>query len=468
MKLRTLLPILLLIPLSGCNRPVGQAKPFPADFAWGAGNASSHGVTLGESGVGMISAIGLTHYRVSLDWERLMPAGIDAPFDLVAVAEYQGELDRLSAAGIQPVVVLYDGGLPEWVDDAGGWSSPSVSGLFATYADTAFDTFGDQVPMWITLADPFGDRQRAHSYTPEDSSAAKPADSGSLSRAPPFVQARRRARDLNPEQSTGELLALRASEAHNMLLAHAAAVERFKARGHGGSIGLSVAYSPVHPRSEDAGDAAAARMEDGIRNRWFLDPLLTGVYPDDVESALRPHGLASLPQSDIDRIAAAPGDFLGLEYFAPTRVEVDSLSEHLQYRLIPNLDGDKSAYGEADAQGLYDTLIRVHGEYDAPGLIVTANGASYGPIDEYNDNGRIRDELRVRFLRRHFVQAQRAADEGVDLEGYFVWTAFDSPDGSNTSGLLHWSPENGTYLFKDSARYVRSIVAANAVSRMPF
>lgn len=468
MNLRTLLPILLLIPLTGCNRPVGQAKPFPADFAWGAGDASSRGVILGETEVAMISAIGLTHYRVPMSWERLMPTGSDAPLDPAAVAEYRGVLDRLSSAGIRPMVVLYDGGLPGWVDDAGGWSSPSVSGHFAAYADAAFEVFGDQVPMWITLADPFGDREQAHHYAPEDSSAATSADPGALSRAPPFVQARRRARDLNPEQSTGELLALRASESHNMLLAHAAAVERFRDRGLAGSIGLSVAYSPVHARSEDSRDLAAARMEDGIRNRWFLDPLLTGAYPDDVVGALGPHGLASFPPTDVGRIAAARGDFLGLEYFAPTRVEVDSLSQHLQYRLIPNLDGDKSEFGEADAQGLYETLTRVHREYDAPGLILTANGASYGPIDEHNDNGRIRDELRVRFLRRHFVQAQRAAEEGVDLRGYFVWTGFDTPDGSNTSGLLHWSPESGSFLFKDSARYVRSIVAANAVSRMPF
>jgi beta-glucosidase len=98
--------------------------------------------------------------------------------------------------------------------------------------------------------------------------------------------------------------------------------------------------------------------------------------------------------------------------------------------------------------------------------MVLANGAAYGPIDELNENGRIRDELRVRFLRRHLVQAQKAAEEGTDLRGYFVWSGFDTP-GSD-AGLLHWDADSGSYLFKDSARYMRSIVAANAVSRMPF
>ncbi len=461
MKLPIPLFLVCALALSGCNRPVGQAKPFPPDFAWGAGNAARDGVAIGEEEAGMLAAVGLTHYRFGISWDRLIPDA-DGRLDAAAVAAYNQTLDALAGEGIKPVVVLYERGLPARIHDAGGWSSPDSPDWFADYAGKAFAAFGDRVSVWVTMADPFTDRLLAHAEVP----GAPEVQSEALSRAPPFVQTRRRARGMNPRQSTAASMRTRAVETHHMLLAHAAAVELYKASGHEGSIGIALGYSPVHAVGDGAVNTAYAELEDGIENRWFLDALYSGVYPSDVMTALNPVGL---DPAEASRIAASPGDFIGVEYFAPTRVEADSLSEHLGYRLIPNLDGDKSEFGEAEAQGLYDTLTRIAADYGALPIMLLANGAAYGPIDELNENGRIRDELRVRFLRRHLVQAQKAADEGADLRGYFVWSGFDAPGSAATqAGLIHRDADSGAFLFKDSARYMRSIVAANAVSRMPF
>ncbi|MFT4603948.1 MAG: beta-glucosidase [Rhodothermales bacterium] len=455
------LPLLILVlALSGCNRPVGQAKPFPADFAWGAGNAALDGVEIGVEEVGMLAAVGLTHYRFGISWERLIPDATGRP-DPVAVAAYNQTLDALLEAGIKPVVVLYERGLPNYLEERGGWGSPDSPEWFSEYAEQAFGAFGDRVAIWVTMADPFTDRLLAYALPPGEPEAQSEA----LSRAPPFVQARRRARQINPRQSNAASLRIRALETHHMLMGHAAAVEAYEALGQDGSIGIAIGYSPVHPVGQGDANASYAELEDGIQNRWFLEALINGSYPADVLSALNPAGL---DPARVGRIAASPGDFLGIEYFAPTRVEGDSLSEHLGYRLIPNLDGDKSAFGEADAAGMYDTLTRIATDYPTLPIMVLANGAAYGPIDEHNENGRIRDELRVRFLRRHLVQAQKAAAEGANLRGYIVWSAFDPPAPATAAGLFHRDPESGAFLFKDSARYMRSIVAANAVSRMPF
>lgn len=455
MKLPIPLLLACALALSGCNRPVGQAKPFPDDFAWGAGNSAQDGLTLGSEEANLLAAVGLTHYRFGLDWGRLIPDS-SGELDQDALAGYNQTLDALAGAGIEPVVVLYERGLPGYLHDAGGWASPESPDWFAEYAGKVFLAFGDRVATWVTMADPFTDRLEAYAQEPDTSEVQSEA----LSRAPPFVQARRRARGMNPRQSTVASMRIRAVETHHMLLAHSAAVQAHRVSGLDSPIGIALGYSPVRPVGDSDSNAAFATLEDGIQNRWFLDALVKGSYPADVVAALE------LDPAPASGIAAAAGDFIGVEYFAPTRVEADSLSEHLGYRLIPNLDGDKSEFGEADAVGLYDTLTRLASDYGELPLLILANGASYGPIDELDENGRIRDELRVRFLRRHLVQAQKAAEEGAHLLGYFVWSGFDAP--GNSSGLIRRDAESGVYVFKDSARYLRSIVAANAVSRMPF
>ncbi|MBO6573904.1 MAG: family 1 glycosylhydrolase [Rhodothermales bacterium] len=446
--MRALLPLLtaLLVLLSGCRRPVGQAEPFPEDFVWGAGNAAFQEVTLTEAHVQALRAVGLTHYRLSLDWAALLPDGEN--LNTNEADRVAAELALLNDAGVEPLVVLYQGDMPARFLDEGGWASAESPVWFEHYARQAFDAFGDAVSMWVTMADPFRDRLNAHRLPVEPDTTLRPVSAA----APPFVQARRAARAQNPEQSTRALLATRLTEMHHMLQAHA----RAKAAGAQAPIGLIVGAAPVHP-ADPENDGPAADLEDQYRNGFLLGGLYEGAYPSDLLEALA---------LDLDA-PETEADFLGIDYFAPVRVEADSLSEHMGVRLIPNLDGDKSAFGEADARSLHAILTQVADRYDNPPVYVTGNGAAYGPIDELNAAGRIRDELRVRFLRRHLVRAQLAAADGVDLRGFFVWSAFDAA-GPPVSGIIAIDSVSGQPVFKDSARYLRSIAAANAVSRMPF
>ena len=46
--------------------------------------------------------------------------------------------------------------------------------------------------------------------------------------------------------------------------------------------------------------------------------------------------------------------------------------------------------------------------------------------DGVDFDGRVRDERRIRYLRDHLVQIQRAIQAGVPLKGYFYWTRMDN------------------------------------------
>lgn len=99
--------------------------------------------------------LGVSHYRFSLAWTRLMPNGT-APVNPVGLAHYSQVLSRLQELGIEPIVTLYHWDLPQGLQDAfGGWASPVLPNLFHDYAELCFRHFGGQVRYWLTMDNPY-------------------------------------------------------------------------------------------------------------------------------------------------------------------------------------------------------------------------------------------------------------------------------------------------------------------------
>ena len=209
----------------------------------------------------------------------------------------------------------------------------------------------------------------------------------------------------------GEALAEQAVDTHHHLLAHGQAVELFRDMGLPGRIGIALNLSPVYAPSEGPKDVAAARLEDGILNRWFLDAVLRGSYPEDVLSRYRAAGLAA-DLEEISSLARVPPDFIGVNYYAPRRVRHRPGSHRFGIEVLADPDTVTSVLGEVYPEGLYDLLTRLSRDYGSARLIVTENGCGFGPADEGVVEGRIHDRLRVRYLKDHLRQVHRAPGGG--------------------------------------------------------
>ena len=72
--------------------------------------------------LGLITALGLSGYRLSVSWPRLQPDG-RGPLNPQGVAFYRKLLEALREAGVRPFVTLYHWELPQALEDAGGWPS---------------------------------------------------------------------------------------------------------------------------------------------------------------------------------------------------------------------------------------------------------------------------------------------------------------------------------------------------------
>jgi hypothetical protein len=100
------------------------------------------------------------------------------------------------------------------------------------------------------------------------------------------------------------------------------AVLALRAARSGATVGITLNLAPVRPATPSAEDAAAAHRRDGHLNRWFLDALLRGAYPEDTLAlyAGRVGPFAPEP-ADLETIAA-PLDFLGVNYYRPEYVRL--------------------------------------------------------------------------------------------------------------------------------------------------
>jgi beta-glucosidase len=381
------------------------------------------------SDVELMSQLGLTAYRFSIAWSRILPSGRGA-VNSRGLDFYERLVDALLAREIQPLVTLFHWDLPAALDDLGGWLNRDIAGWFADYATTVFRALDDRIALWTTLNEPW-----------------VVVDGGYL----------------HGVLAPGHRNLFQAPiAAHNLLRAHAEAVRAYRAEGRG-DVGLAINLEPKHPASDRRRDREAAERADAYMNRWYLDPVFLGRYPEALR-AMFGEAWPDFPAADLESIHE-PIDFLGINYY--TRTLVRDAPRRLPPRTTRAWQR-RATYTrtrwEVYPEGLVETLSGVRDRYGDIPLYVTENGAAfYDPPVAPDDE--VRDPLRVAYLRDHLRAAHRAIEGGVDLRGYFVWSLLDNFEWalgySKRFGLVHVDFETLERTPKESARFYAEVIRTN-------
>ena len=103
--------------------------------------------------VQLLKDMGLGAYRFSLAWPRVAPRG-DENWNAAGLAYYDGLVDALLDAGIEPWVTLYHWDLPQALQDKGGWQNGDTARAYAAYAAKMGAHFKGRVTRWITFNEP--------------------------------------------------------------------------------------------------------------------------------------------------------------------------------------------------------------------------------------------------------------------------------------------------------------------------
>jgi beta-glucosidase len=223
----------------------------------------------------------------------------------------------------------------------------------------------------------------------------------------------------------------------------------------------------LEPASGAAADHAAARAADGHANRWFLDAVLRGRYPEDIVR-LYEHRLGELDfvRPGDEAAIGEPIDVLGVNYYSRSLVRgrPKPAADELPWEVLPPGPGAPvtSMGWEVVPDALTELLRRLQREYDVP-LLVSENGAAFA--DELSPGGAIEDVERTRYLVDHLAATHAAIEAGVKVEGYLWWSFLDNFEWAQgytkRFGLVHVDYATQRRTVKASGRYYTRVIAGN-------
>jgi beta-glucosidase len=265
---------------------------------------------------------------------------------------------------------------------------------------------------------------------------------------------------------------------HHLNLGHGLAVQALRSVA-APSARMAVTLNLHHVRGVSEGDAGAVRKADALANRAFLGPMLEGAYPRDLVEATSAVTDWSFVRDGDEAAACRPLDLLGVNYYNPTLVRQwdgtgprETADGHQDGAASPWIacedvefvqqPGPYTEMGwNIDETGLTELLLRLHRDHPSLPLMITENGAAFA--DVVDADGRVRDERRVDYLRRHLSAVAEAIAAGADVRGYFVWSLMDNFEWAHgyakRFGIVRVDPVTKDRLWKDSAHWYRDVVA---------
>ncbi len=106
-----------------------------------------------DEDIALMKGMGFNFYRFSICWSRIIPNGtLDEPVNEEGVKFYSDLIDKLLAAGIEPMITLVHFDMPyHLVKNYNGFASRYVVDCFERYAKVCIERFGDRVKHWMSF-----------------------------------------------------------------------------------------------------------------------------------------------------------------------------------------------------------------------------------------------------------------------------------------------------------------------------
>jgi len=355
-----------------------------------------------EQDFDLVKAAGFDTYRFSTSWARVLPEGRGAPNEK-GLDYYDRLVDALVERGIKPALTLYHWELPSALADKGGWRNRDIAGWFSDYTEIIFRRIGDRLHSVAPINEPWCVTWLSHFLGQH---------------APGLRDIRATARAM-----------------HHVLFAHGTAINTLRSLGakNLGAV-FNLEWSTPADNSEAAKQAAA--LHDAYYNRFFMDGVFKGTYPDNLMAHLEPH-LPANWQNDF-AVITQKIDWCGINYYT-RKLLAPSASPWPAHQEIEGQLPKTQMGWEIYPQGLHRFLKRTHQEYTkGMPIFVTENGMAHADDLEGET---IKDAARIDYLQQHLDSVREAIADGVPVAGYYAWSLLDNYEWSfgyeKRFGLVH-------------------------------
>ncbi|KAI8790277.1 lactase-phlorizin hydrolase [Biomphalaria glabrata] len=408
--------------------------------------------------VQLLKQLGVTHYRFSIAWTRILPDGTTKSINQLGLDYYHRLIAELKSNGIEPMITLYHWDLPQALELKGGWLNEDTIEHFKNFADLCFREYGSEVKLWITLNEPWVVSNLGYGV---DQMA--PGHWG---------------------PGTNVYIV-----AHNLIKAHVSVYKLYNSTYRSlspsgqGQIGITLDIHNDMPKNRsNSDDVEAAERGRQFRFGWFASPiLLTGDYPDVMKTQIanksRMLGQQTrLPTFTAEEIRNNKGsaDFVGINYYmsmyaTPAILPYDPPSYEndmdIKREIDPAWVGSGSSWLYSVPLGFREILNWIKTTYNNVPVYITENGVS-------DRNGTLRDAHRITYYRQHINQLLKAIKlDGCDVRGYTAWSLMDNFEWargySERFGLYHvnFNNPNKTRTPKASAQFYANLIRDNGFKK---
>ena len=356
----------------------------------------------------LLADLGLTHYRLSVEWSRIEPA--EGRINTAEIEHYQRVLETAHARGITAWVNLHHFAVPRWFAAKGGF-----------LREANLDDWRRHVERVAAALTPL-----ANHWHPINEANAYAAGSYLLGEMPPGT------RDFAAFLAILRNTQLMYRDAYALLKAANPAVQV-------GTIHVMIPAFPAEPESGD--DRLLVHNFDALFNDLPLRALREGVI--------------ALPGQDPEPVAGLKGaaDFFGANYYAAM-----SIDHRAPRRLSPYPPGHgrlTQLGNRPFPAGLRMVLQRVRDAQLGVPIYVAENGI--GTDD---------DRWRIEYLAEHLREVGAAIADGCDVRGYFHWTSVDNFEWNRgwtaQFGLIAFDPDTFVRRPKPSAHFLGTVARRNA------
>lgn len=374
--------------------------------------------------IALAKSMNLDVFRFSISWSRIFPSGVDS-VNQKGVEFYHNVIEECIEQGLQPWVTLYHWDLPLGLEEKGGWTDRMILEAFQKYVRFCAQEYGSKVKNWMVMNEPaafVGLGYMMGYHAPGKKGVTK------------FLKA-----------------------THHVCLAMADGGRILRQEVENAYVGSTFSCSSIEAYEGNSKNDKAVAKFDAMLNRLYIEPALGLGYPYDAFPALK-RIEKYFEEGDAERLKF-DFDFIGIQNYFRMVVKKSAFPPLIWAKEVPAIERDVPV-NEMDfeiyPEGIYK-MLKKFGAYEGiDHIIVTENGVC---VKDSLVDGQVHDAERIEFFQDYLSQVLKAKEEGVPVEGYFVWSLTDNFEWSEgfepRFGLIYVDYPTQKRFMKDSGKWFR-------------
>jgi beta-glucosidase len=365
-----------------------------------------------------LNKLNIPNYRFSISWPRILPNGI-GEINQKGIDFYNRLIDRCLDKGITPWITLYHWDLPHGLEEKGGWTNRDILYWFSEYTQVAARNFGDRIKNWMVLNEPatfIGAGYFLGYHAPGKKGLNN------------FLPAM-----------------------HHAMLCQGVGGRILKDMVPFNKVGTTISTTQIDYIGKGVRAEQTQVRFDIIFNRLFIEPIFGLGYPFKDFPLLKK--VNRYLKQDDEKNLPFNFDFIGIQNYTREVVKYNPIVPYVKGKIVTasergveHTNMDWEVYPEA----IYNMLHKINAYGKIKEFIITESGASFPDV---RIKKKIHDTQRIKYLKSYMNQILRAKKDGININGYFIWTLLDNFEWAEgytqRFGLVYTN-------FKNRKRYIKN------------